>query len=281
MIGFTPCKINLGLHVVEKRPDGYHNIETCFVPVPWFDVVEVIPAREFRFSASGLPVPGAVPDNLCVRAYRLLQTEFQLPPAEVHLHKQVPMGAGLGGGSSNGAGVLRLLNDVFELGLSHETLRRYAARLGSDCPFFIEGRPMLGEGRGELLTPVSLPLDGCWLALVKPDVHVATAAAYAGIAPRVPAQPLRSVLQMPVHAWREALVNDFEPGVASRYPVIAEIKQELYKMGAAYAAMSGSGAAVFGIFNEALDAAKKFSDCTCWTGRLVLSPADQMRAASG
>jgi 4-diphosphocytidyl-2-C-methyl-D-erythritol kinase len=270
MIRFAPCKINLGLHVTEKRPDGYHHIETCFVPVPWFDVIEAIPASAFGFTASGLPVPGAADDNLCVRAYRLLQKDFSLPPAALHLHKTVPMGAGLGGGSSNGAGMLCLLNDLFALGLTDENLRHYAAQLGSDCPFFIGGRPMLGTGRGEVLTPVALPLAGCGLAVVKPDVHVSTAEAYAGITPRKPVLPLAEVLNMPVARWREALVNDFEATVAGRFPVIGRIKNELYDMGAFYAALSGSGSAVFGLFDREPDVAGKFDGCLCWSGRLSL-----------
>jgi len=271
MIRFAPCKINLGLHVIEKRPDGYHTIETCFVPVPWYDVVEVIPAAQFRFSASGLSVPGPDSDNLCIRAYRLLQENLSLPPVEIHLHKQVPMGAGLGGGSSDAASVLRLLNDVFALELTDEKLRHFAARLGSDCPFFIDHRPMLGTGRGEQVEPVAVSLDRCFLVIVKPDEQVSTAAAYAGITPRMPARPLTEVLTKPVAAWREELVNDFEERIFARFPVIAKIKTQLYQQGAVYAAMSGSGSAVYGIFAGEVDLKKQFAQHTYWSGRLVVN----------
>lgn len=251
MVSFPGCKINLGLHVIRKRPDGYHDLETCFYPVPWQDILEIIPEETLSFTSSGAPIPGATEDNLCLRAYHLLKADFDLPPVSIHLHKVLPMGAGLGGGSSDGAHTLRTLNALFSLNLSPDTLAAYAARLGSDCAFFIHEAPRMGTGRGEILAPVSVSLKDKYLLIVRPDIHVSTAEAYAGVTPKVPAQDLRTILENePPEAWRDRVYNDFEASVFSRYPAIAEVKEALYAAGALYASMSGSGAAVFGIFRE-------------------------------
>lgn len=250
MVAFPHCKINLGLHVVAKRPDGYHNIETCFYPVPWHDVLEIVRADAFSFTQTGDAIPGDTGTNLCVKAWQLLQQDHHLPPVAMHLHKILPLGAGLGGGSSDGAHVLVLLNRLFNLSLSDAALASYAARLGSDCAFFVTREPMLGTGRGEILEPVSVPLQGKFLVLIKPPVHVSTAEAYAGVRPAQPALSLRDIIEhRPVTTWRELLVNDFESSVFARYPEIQKIKEDLYAHGAVYAAMSGSGASVFGIFD--------------------------------
>lgn len=270
MIRFAPCKINLGLHVVEKRPDGYHNLETCFYPVPWCDVVEVVPAAELTFSMSGREVPGPPDTNLCLRAYGLLQKEFSLPPVAIHLHKVVPTGAGLGGGSADGAHTLRALNDVFDLQLSREALLPFAARLGSDCAFFLYDEPMLGTGRGEVLSPLPVSLKDYFLVLVKPELHVSTAEAYAGIVPRQPARELVAVLREPVTTWRNLLMNDFEHTVFQKFPEIAAIKSTLYQQGAVYAAMSGSGAAVFGLFEAPVDVRHHFENSVCWSATLAV-----------
>jgi 4-diphosphocytidyl-2-C-methyl-D-erythritol kinase len=251
MITFPPCKINLGLNVVAKRPDGYHNLETCFYPVPWTDILEIIPANNFAYSCSGSVIPGSADENLCIKAYRLLQQEFDLPPVKIHLHKIIPTGAGLGGGSSDAAHTLRLLNMIFTLGLKEDRLMEYAARLGSDCAFFIQDNPMLGYGRGEILEPIRLPLAGKWIMIVKPDVYVSTAEAYRGVKPAAPAISIKEILEHhAVDSWRNLLVNDFEESVCKQHPVIAQVKQNLYTAGALYAAMSGSGSSVFGIFEK-------------------------------
>jgi 4-diphosphocytidyl-2-C-methyl-D-erythritol kinase len=251
MVSFPGCKINLGLHVIRKRPDGYHDLETCFYLVPWQDILEIIPAETMAFTSSGISIPGAEADNLCLRAYQLLKTDFNLPPVHIHLHKILPMGAGLGGGSSDGAHTLRILNTVFSLNLSTDVLAGYAAHLGSDCAFFIYETPQLGTGRGEILEPVTVTLKDKYLLLVKPDIHVSTAEAYSGVTPRQPDYDLRQVLEnQPVEAWKDIVRNDFEASVFAKYPVIERVKQTLYDAGALYAAMSGSGAAVFGIFSE-------------------------------
>lgn len=249
MVAFPPCKINLGLNVLRKRSDGYHDIETCFYPVPWSDILEVIRSDEFFFSSSGTPIPGEEHDNLCVKAYRMMQAVYSLPPVKIHLHKIIPTGAGLGGGSSDAAWTLRLLNDVFALNLAKDVLKEYAARLGSDCAFFIDDIPMIGSGRGEVLTPIKISLKGKYLIIVKPDVHVSTAQAYLGITPAEPKRKLTDVLGMPIAEWRELLVNDFEKTVGKKFTVISEIKEKLYQSGAEYASMTGSGSAVYGIFS--------------------------------
>ena len=184
MVSFPPCKINLGLSVLSKRADGYHNLETCFYPLPWHDVLEVIPAETFLFTSTGNVVEGKPEDNLCVRAYRLLKEEFELDPVNIHLHKIIPSGAGLGGGSSDAAYTLRLLNDIFSLNLDRKTLMEYAARLGSDCAFFIQDSPMLGYRRGEILKEIPLSLNDKFFVVVKPDIHVSTADAFANIIPK-------------------------------------------------------------------------------------------------
>lgn len=268
MVSFPPCKINLGLNVISKRSDGYHNLETCFYPIPLTDVLEVLPATSVSFDISGNAIPGDASDNLCLKAYRLLQKDYGLQPVKIFLHKVIPSGAGLGGGSSDGAHTLRLLNEVFRLGLSTERLKVYALQLGSDCPFFIEDRPMLGSGRGEELTPVSIDLSGKFIVLVKPDVHVSTAEAYGGVIPVVPHVRIKDILQKPVAEWKDVLKNDFEISVFARHPRIGAIKEEFYQHGALYASMSGSGSAVFGIFEKPVDLKTSFRNDFYWSRML-------------
>jgi 4-diphosphocytidyl-2-C-methyl-D-erythritol kinase len=267
MVSFPPCKINLGLNILSKRPDGYHNLETCFYPIPWTDILEVIPADRFAFTQTGHPVPGKEADNLCIKAYELLRDKHHLPPAKIHLHKILPMGAGLGGGSSDAAHTLRLLNTVFHLQLSPAQLAGYAAQLGSDCAFFTQDQPMLGEGRGEVLSPTSVTLQKKFVVLVKPDIHVSTAEAYAGITPRQPEQSLGTLLnRYPLEAWRERIKNDFEETVFKKHPTLQSVKEKLYASGALYASMSGSGATLFGIFDKPINIQTSFPDMTVWSG---------------
>ena len=268
MVFFPHCKINLGLHVISKRDDGYHTIETCFYPVPWTDMLEIIPAKEFSFTSSGAIIPGKEEDNLCIRAYHLLKTQFNLDPVKIHLHKVIPTGAGLGGGSSDAAFALRLLNSVFDLKLNVQQLRGYASQLGSDCSFFIEDKPMLGSGRGEQLVDLSLSLKGLYLVIVKPDIHVSTTEAYAGVEPQVPHQTLAEVLSQPVMEWKHLLFNDFEKSVFAKYPAVEAIKNELYDQGAIYASMSGSGSAVFGIFRLQTERSHQFNGMHYWADYL-------------
>lgn len=269
MVSFPPSKINLGLQITGKRTDGYHDIVTCFYPVPWHDVLEIVPAKDFAFSASGNPVPGAAADNLCVRAYELLKKEYRLKPVTIHLLKTIPTGAGLGGGSSDGAHTLRILNQLFTLSISDEKLKQYAGLLGSDCPFFLENTPMLGTGRGEILSPVAVSLKGRFLIIVKPEVHVSTAEAYAGVTPHPPSSDLRSVLEdHALSEWKSLLKNDFERPLFEQFPIIEALQQKFYAFGAIYASMSGSGSSVYGIFDEAIDLKKEFESVTYWSGYL-------------
>ncbi len=269
MVTFPSCKINLGLQVIRKRHDGYHDIETCFYPIPWTDALEVVIADRFSFTASGNSIPGDVTNNLCVKAYELLKRDFDLAPVAIHLHKVIPTGAGLGGGSSDGAYALRLLKQIFDLKLSQDKLKDYALRLGSDCPFFIEDKPMLGSGRGEALTDISIDLNGKFLVLIKPDVHVSTAEAYSGVKPTALSQSIKNILeQKPIAEWKNFLKNDFEQSVFVNYPVIRDIKEKLYEHGALYASMSGSGSAVFGIFEKPVELKAQFSNAIYWSGKL-------------
>lgn len=268
MVVFPHCKINLGLQIVSKRTDGYHNIETCFYPVPWTDILEIIKAEKFSFSSSGLDIPGNPDDNLCIKAYRLLQRDFNLSPVQMHLHKVIPAGAGLGGGSSDAAFTLRTINSIFKLGLSTQQLLTYAAQLGSDCSFFVEDKPMLGRGRGEILSDLNLSLKGMFLILVKPDIHVSSAEAFAGIKPKQPSASLSEILSLPLSEYRGVLINDFEESVFQKHPSIASIKESMYQHGALYASMSGSGASVFGIFNSQVDLKNYFPGMVYWMGML-------------
>lgn len=266
MVNFPPCKINLGLEVIRKRKDGYHDIETCFYPVPWTDVLEIVKADKFSFTASGNSIPGDPANNLCIKAYELLQRDFNLSAVAIHLHKIIPTGAGLGGGSSDGAHALRLLNQVFDLNLSNEKLKDYALNLGSDCPFFIDDQPMLGTGRGEVLTNISVNLTGKFLVLVKPDIHVSTAEAYSGIKLNQYSASVKDVVERnPVSSWKDSLKNDFEESVFVKYPALKEIKEKLYHQGAMYASMSGSGSTIFGIFEKPVDLKAQFPQSIYWS----------------
>lgn len=266
MISFPPCKINLGLNVISRRSDGYHNLETCFYPIPLTDALEVLPSEIISFEVSGNTIPGNSSDNLCLKAYRLLQKDLNLPPASIHLHKVIPSGAGLGGGSSDGAHTLRLLNQIFDLKLSSEKLKAYALQLGSDCPFFIDDKPMLGSGRGEVLADISIDLSGKFLVLIKPHVHVSTAEAYGGVTPVQRATRIKDILEREsITQWKDRLKNDFEEFIFSKYPVIGDIKENLYQQGALYASMSGSGSAVFGIFEKPVDLKEQFSGMIYWS----------------
>lgn len=251
MVVFPNAKINLGLNIVRKRGDGYHDLETIFYPVLIKDVLEVIRSDEFSFSASGLPISGSSNDNLCVKAFNLLKADFpDLPNIQTHLLKAIPMGAGLGGGSADGAFMLKMLNDKFQLELSTEQLMGYALQLGSDCPFFIINKPCFGTGRGEVLEPISLDLSGYKFVLVNPGIHVSTAAAFSQLVPKDPVKSIRQLIEQPVETWKYELVNDFEMPVFNQHPVLADIKQQLYDAGAAYASMSGSGSTLFGMFEK-------------------------------
>lgn len=249
MIVFPNCKINLGLHITNKRPDGFHDLETVFYPLPVCDALEAITHRELQFAGTGIAVPGNVTDNLCLKAFHLLQRDFpQVQPLSIHLHKHIPIGAGLGGGSSDAAFMLQLINQKFQLGLTEAALVDYAAQLGSDCPFFIVNKPCFATGRGEIMTPVTLDLSGYSFVLVHPGIHVNTGWAFQQLTPKTPVYVLKDIIQSPVSEWKNKLVNDFEEPVFAAHPALAKIKEQLYTAGAVYATMSGSGSALLGIF---------------------------------
>jgi 4-diphosphocytidyl-2-C-methyl-D-erythritol kinase len=266
MIAFPPCKINLGLHILRKRSDGYHDIETCFYPIPFTDILEIVRSEKVSFSRSGDVIPGHINDNLCLKAYELLAKKHSLPAVNIHLHKSIPTGAGLGGGSSDAAYTLRLLNHVFELGLAPHELAADAVLLGSDCAFFIYDSPMVGKGRGEVLSPSTLSLKGYYFILMNPGIHVSTPEAYAGVVPVVPEYSIDGILQLPVAEWRGKLKNDFENTVFAKHPRIAELRDFMYGNGALYAAMSGSGSSVFGIFEKKSIAPPELAKYVIWQG---------------
>jgi 4-diphosphocytidyl-2-C-methyl-D-erythritol kinase len=250
MISFPNAKINIGLYVTEKRPDGFHNLETVFYPVGWCDMLEFTVAQELSFTASGILISGDPENNLVMKAYRLLQKDFLLPPLKIHLHKQIPFGAGLGGGSSDGAFMLKMLNKTFDLNLSEEKLIDYAAILGSDCPFFILNKPVFASGRGESMNIINISLNGWYVFLVKPPIEVSTAKAFQFIKPQKTSASLPESLQLPVQNWKYSVVNQFESSVFQQFPEIGHVRQKLYELGAEYASMSGSGSSVFGIFRQ-------------------------------
>ena len=250
MISFPNAKINLGLHITAKRKDGYHEIETCMVPIPIFDALEMILAKKPTWNSSGLAIPGDPKDNLILKAEKLLRKDFpSLPNLNIHLHKNIPMGAGLGGGSADGAFALKLMNNLFDIHLDDFFLEEYAAQLGSDCPFFIENTPKISTGRGEILMSIDLSLKGSYLVLINPGIHIGTKEAYAGVTPTPPKVKLEEVLT-DKSRWKTELVNDFESSIFKNHPEIAKIKEKIYEAGAFYAAMSGSGSSVFGLFDE-------------------------------
>jgi 4-diphosphocytidyl-2-C-methyl-D-erythritol kinase len=251
MILFPNCKINIGLNIIRKRPDGYHDLESVFYPLPLKDVIEIIPAGSFQFNKSGLDIPGDDADNICIKAYQSLKKSFPgLPAVKMYLHKHIPTGSGLGGGSADGAFMLLLLNDTFGLNLSTNQLINHASALGSDCPFFIVNKPAFVSSRGESIKNFSLDLSAYSFALIHPGIHINTAWAFSKIKPGVPAKPIAEIVHGSLKNWRDHLVNDFEIPVLNEFPVLNDIKKELYKSGALYASMTGSGSSFYGIFEK-------------------------------
>lgn len=259
VVVYPNCKVNIGLRVIEKREDGYHNLETLFIPAPLQDILEIVtsPKTSIYHYGMGYSLPNSDPnEDLCIKAYKELSKDFDLPPVEIHLYKQIPVGAGLGGGSSDAAFTLKGLNSLFGLSLSDEQLAAYAATLGSDCPFFIYNKPMFGEGRGEILSPYSAPwVDSLLgnnrnyrLEVKTFPIHISTSMAYSGVTPSKEGMGLLRHISRPIEEWRECVVNDFEKGVFEKYPILKKEKEALYEQGALFAQMSGSGSSIFGIF---------------------------------
>jgi 4-diphosphocytidyl-2-C-methyl-D-erythritol kinase len=252
MLTFPNCKINLGLYVTQKRPDGYHNLETLFYPVALTEPLEIVPAAVAAIHITGSSILGEATHNLVWRAYMLLKNDFpnQVGELDIYLHKVLPMGAGLGGGSADAAFMLMLINKYAQLGLSQAQLAAYALQLGSDCPFFIYNKPCYAAGRGELLEEVALDLSNYSLQLICPELHIATATAFSMMTPKAAPINLKNLPEIAIDQWKELLSNDFEMPVFAQHPILAHIKEQLYQGGAVYAAMSGSGSSIYGIFNS-------------------------------
>ena len=268
MLSFPNAKINIGLYITEKRSDGFHNLESCFYPVGWSDVLEILPAPKLSFKSTGIAIPGNPETNLCLKAYHLVSQDFKLPPVMIHLHKIVPIGAGLGGGSADCAFTIKTLNDLFELSMSVETMENYARNLGSDCAFFIQNKPKFCFGKGDEFEEIELDLSGKYIVLVNPNIHISTAEAYSGVKPQRVKVDFKKALQNPVSQWVDAIKNDFETHLLHKYPIISTIKDSLYTHGAEYASMTGSGSTVFGIFNQEVDLQEIFAEYTVWQGKL-------------
>ncbi len=249
MVVFPNCKINLGLNITGKRPDGYHNLETIFYPILLKDILEAVQAEKLTFQSSGLTIDGNAEDNLCIKAWHLLKNDLpDLPTVQIYLHKIIPMGAGLGGGSADGAFMLSLLNQKFNLQLNDEQLINYALQLGSDCPFFILNKPVFATGRGEIMTPVTVDLSEYKFLIVNPGIHISTKEAFSNLIPVVPTKSVNEIVKQPVISWKDELVNDFEKPLFKLYPEIEALKQSMYNAGSIYTSMSGSGSTVFGLF---------------------------------
>jgi 4-diphosphocytidyl-2-C-methyl-D-erythritol kinase len=266
---FPNAKINIGLNITEKRPDGYHNIETVFYPISLSDDLSVelmdkhlstASQSDYRLLLTGMDTNEDNEKNLVIKAYRLLQKEFELDPIDVSLKKNIPFGAGLGGGSSDAAFMLSALNQLFDLKLSFDTLESLAAKLGADCPVFIKNKAVFAEGIGDVFTPVDLSLKGYFLMLVKPDIFIPTPEAYASVKPQKPLNSLLETIKRPVLDWKNFIINDFEISVFKQHPEIGTIKEQLYQQGALYASMSGSGSSVYGIFDHLPDVPKVFEN---------------------
>jgi len=262
--------LNLGLSVHEKRPDGFHNIETIIYPIPMYDVLEIVRTKEDvnSLDITGIKVDGNQENNLVFKACQLLQKDHNLEPVSIHLHKAIPMGAGLGGGSSDAAYTIKLLNDIFDLKLTNSQMENYAAQIGSDCPFFIQNIPIIAAGRGIEFEKIGLDLSRYHFVIVKPEIHISTPDAYSWITPQKRSITLKEIIQLPIKEWKKELVNDFEKEVFARYPKIEIIKEELYNLGAVYASMTGSGAAVYGIFENPINPNDKFRDYFVWSAKI-------------
>jgi 4-diphosphocytidyl-2-C-methyl-D-erythritol kinase len=268
---FPNAKINLGLNVVAKRPDGFHNIETIFYPIPLCDALEISKSESnqaYQFSSSGIPINIDDSDNIVVKAFELIREEYQIPGTAIHLHKNIPFGAGLGGGSADAAFMIKMLNDEYQLNLSTEKMEELACQLGSDCPFFISNAPVFAEGKGEIFSPAKVNLSGYYILLIKPDIHISTPEAYRGVSPKASEQALQKLIERPVEEWKECIFNDFEDSIFPNHPELAQLKEQLYEEGAVYAAMSGSGSTIFGLFKSEPMINESWKKHFYWIGKL-------------
>ncbi|MEG2573670.1 MAG: 4-(cytidine 5'-diphospho)-2-C-methyl-D-erythritol kinase [Bacteroides sp.] len=268
MITFPNSKINLGLNITETRPDGYHNLETVFYPIPLQDALEVTTRekldKEYELFLTGTPINGEWEDNLVVKAYRLLKSHYDIPPINIYMYKHIPIEAGLGGGSADAAYMIKLLNDKYKLNISTALMEEYAGKLGADCAFFIQNKPVFATGVGNVFEPINLSLKGYFLLLIKPDISVSTRNAFATITPQKPKISLKEIVCQPIETWKDCMINDFEAGAVIEHPEISAVKDKIYDLGAVYASMTGSGSAVYGIFRVALpEVDHLFPGCFC------------------
>lgn len=251
MISFPNAKINIGLFITEKRTDGFHNLNSCFFPVPWTDILEIIPSDTLSFTSSGIDIPGDTDNNLCVKAYQLIKNDFDIPCVNIHLHKNIPIGAGLGGGSADASFTLKMLNEMFALNIHDQQLEKYARQLGSDCAFFIKNQPIFVYDKGDVFKELNISLKDKFIVLINPNIHISTREAYSGVNPKQPNIDLHDFLENNnISDWKEKVHNDFEDSIFPNHPEIKQIKEALYEQGAIYAAMTGSGSTLFGIFDN-------------------------------
>ncbi len=268
MISFPNCKINLGLHIKSKRDDGFHDIETVFYPVDLCDILEIVKSEELSLQISGIMIDGDINENICIKAYKLLSKEFHLPAVSIYIHKQIPVGAGLGGGSSDAAYTLKLLNNMFELKLPDYKMEKIASQIGSDCAFFIKNKPVLGSGKGDKFKDINLSLKNKYILIVKPDIHFNTQIAYKLVTPDNKENHLKAIFEKPISVWKTELFNDFEKPLFCRHLQLRDIKENLYKQGAIYASMTGSGSAIYGIFDTEPDDSSFKGSGFVWKGIL-------------
>lgn len=271
MLCFPNAKINLGLNIVEKRPDGFHNIETVFYPIPLCDALEIAESdsnQQYEFSASGIPIEIDPSENIVIKAFDLMASKFDIPPTAIHLHKNIPFGAGLGGGSADAAYMIKMLNDFYSLGLSSQELEEYAIKIGSDCPVFIKNKAVFAEGKGEIFSSIQIDLKDYYLVLIKPDIHISTPEAYAGVSPKKPQKSVKELINLPIEDWKETIFNDFEDSIFPNHPELQTLKEELYESGAIYAAMSGSGSSMFGIYKHEPIVRDEWKRHFIWSGKL-------------
>ncbi len=268
MLIYSNAKINIGLNIVEKRSDGFHNIETIFFPIGLQDAIEIADSKTqapYTFSSSGIPININAEDNIVVKAYKLIREKYNFPAQDIHLHKKVPFGAGLGGGSANAAYMIKLLNKKFNLGMSHEYMENEVKKLGSDCAFFIKNEPAFADQKGDHLKSINIDLSGYHLLLIKPDIHISTPEAYANITAKQAKISLKELIKEPIENWKGLIKNDFEENIFLNHPLLAKIKNELYEQGALYASMSGSGSSLFGLFKNTPHISPQWKEHFCWT----------------
>lgn len=274
MFSYSFAKINIGLNIVEKRPDGYHNLQTVFYPIPLSDGIEIKPTKfdekPYMLQVVGADIDGGAENNLIIKVLNSIKNDFNIPPLDIYLNKRIPIGAGLGGGSSNAACMMNLLNEMFSLNMTAKEMEERVAKFGADCAFFIQSKPVYATGIGDIMSPIEISLKDYYFVLVKPQVSVSTKEAYSGVVPQIPAISLHEAIQQPIEQWKETIKNDFEDSVFALYPEIAAIKKTLYDMGAVYVSMSGSGSSVYGLFkHEQIDLQKVFTNCFVFQKKLI------------